>query len=303
MRYLMPVLLLLITVHTRAQFNATYNFKHIDQSDGLLHPQVLAIGQDKQGYMWILSLNGLQRFDGNRFVDYPEIVHHTLPGEMGSCDLSVDTVHNQILVRKTYRQDQFDLLTKKIKSVRSMDYLLAHADLSKDVYTNPNGKQWLMSTYGFAQFEHNIRDAEVCYLNYFVGQDDQAQFLIRDPSTGFIWAHSFDKIVYGDPATHQVVTAFTIRKNASGLGGRFIFLDQQHNLWVTTWSGYFYRYNLDTKELREYSLAAINFQHRKNLAAGQGYMINAILEDRQQQLWFGTDNAGLLKYDRVNDSF
>ena len=53
-----------------AQPNNQYLFRHIDQRDGLLHNTVYSITQDKKGFMWIGTSNGVQRYDGLRFSDY-----------------------------------------------------------------------------------------------------------------------------------------------------------------------------------------------------------------------------------------
>src|ERR1700749_4153087 len=49
-----------------------YLFRHIGQTDGLLTSGVTSITQDKQGFIWIGTLNGLQRYDGTRFLNYRE---------------------------------------------------------------------------------------------------------------------------------------------------------------------------------------------------------------------------------------
>ncbi|MBL0356860.1 MAG: hypothetical protein IPP72_08180 [Chitinophagaceae bacterium] len=37
----------------------------------MLHTRVNSIVQDNKGYIWILTPNGLQRYDGSRFINYP----------------------------------------------------------------------------------------------------------------------------------------------------------------------------------------------------------------------------------------
>ena len=54
-----------------AQHNSAYIFRHLDQSDGLLHQEIKSIVQDGKGYIWIFTPGGLQRYDGARFLNYP----------------------------------------------------------------------------------------------------------------------------------------------------------------------------------------------------------------------------------------
>jgi len=64
-QYLILFLLLLLV-----QFSwslPSYQFKHFDINDGLSQNTVLSIFQDKQGFMWFGTKNGLNRFDGSTF--------------------------------------------------------------------------------------------------------------------------------------------------------------------------------------------------------------------------------------------
>lgn len=47
-----------------------YRFTHIETADGLANNVINDILQDSKGYMWLATNNGLQRYDGNRFLDY-----------------------------------------------------------------------------------------------------------------------------------------------------------------------------------------------------------------------------------------
>ena len=47
-----------------------YLFKHITTANGLVSNAVKAILQDRQGYVWIGTQTGLQRYDGKRFKTY-----------------------------------------------------------------------------------------------------------------------------------------------------------------------------------------------------------------------------------------
>jgi ligand-binding sensor domain-containing protein/signal transduction histidine kinase len=46
------------------------SLRHYDVSDGLAHSQVVAIRQDRKGYLWFGTWEGLSRFDGYRFTNY-----------------------------------------------------------------------------------------------------------------------------------------------------------------------------------------------------------------------------------------
>lgn len=50
-----------------------FSFKHLTTDQGLAANQINAIAQDSQGYIWIGTSNGLQRYDGIRFRNFKHI--------------------------------------------------------------------------------------------------------------------------------------------------------------------------------------------------------------------------------------
>ncbi|HEY0679194.1 MAG TPA: two-component regulator propeller domain-containing protein [Chitinophagaceae bacterium] len=54
----------------RSQEMKQYFFSHFTTRDGLASNNVNSIVQDKKGYLWIGTINGLQRFDGHSFISF-----------------------------------------------------------------------------------------------------------------------------------------------------------------------------------------------------------------------------------------
>lgn len=57
--------------------NTDYIFKHITVSDGLVNNNVTALCQDSDGFMWIGTQSGLQRYDGTRFKNFQADIRDT----------------------------------------------------------------------------------------------------------------------------------------------------------------------------------------------------------------------------------
>jgi len=68
-QYLPVWLILFAALPVPAQRLST---RHYDVSDGLAHGHVKAIHQDRKGYIWFGTQEGLSRFDGYRFTNYGE---------------------------------------------------------------------------------------------------------------------------------------------------------------------------------------------------------------------------------------
>ena len=63
MRFLIWIVLLLQSLTVFAQSD-DYNFYKLDNYTGLSHNQVNAILKDQDGFLWIGTMSGLNRFDG-----------------------------------------------------------------------------------------------------------------------------------------------------------------------------------------------------------------------------------------------
>lgn len=72
-RYFFLFFLCLVFIAGYTQTNQQYIFLHSGTQDGLLSNETQAVVQDNQGYIWIASKNGLQRYDGHRFVDFKHV--------------------------------------------------------------------------------------------------------------------------------------------------------------------------------------------------------------------------------------
>src|SRR5262249_16947728 len=82
-----------------------------------------------------------------------------------------------------------------------------------------------------------------------------------------------------------------------------VMIDSRQNLWISTWSNTFYRYDISKKELITYSLAVIKPGQKGAQNADLSLFVNDIFEDDHGNVWIGTNNAGLLEYDRHADGF
>ncbi len=54
----------------QAAYSQQLSIRHYDVRDGLAHSRVMAIHQDRKGYLWFGTWEGLSRFDGYRFTNY-----------------------------------------------------------------------------------------------------------------------------------------------------------------------------------------------------------------------------------------
>lgn len=73
MRSALLYILLLLTITTNAQPRQEFIFSNLGIRNGLITEEVTRVQQDQKGFIWISTLNGLQRFDSKRFVTFRHI--------------------------------------------------------------------------------------------------------------------------------------------------------------------------------------------------------------------------------------
>lgn len=73
LRYFFQSLAVFITVSAFAQKPLQFSFTHYTTETGLLSNQINSVVQDEQGYLWIGTMDGLQRYDGVRYKVFKHI--------------------------------------------------------------------------------------------------------------------------------------------------------------------------------------------------------------------------------------
>lgn len=69
-RYAFVFFLLMFSAVVFSQQEKQYAFTHFNTANGLVSNSVFDVLQDKQGYIWLATVDGLQRYDGNRFITF-----------------------------------------------------------------------------------------------------------------------------------------------------------------------------------------------------------------------------------------
>lgn len=109
--------------------NNYWSYKNYTNEDGLSHNYILSVTQDSLGFLWIATIDGLNRFDGTKFKKYRNIrndstsissnVLHTLYVDSNG-DLWIGTF-NKGLCRYNFQHDNFIQYTYNSDSLGTSD--------------------------------------------------------------------------------------------------------------------------------------------------------------------------------------
>jgi ligand-binding sensor domain-containing protein len=301
-------LLLISSFCSHAQPADKYIFRHIDQSDGLLHNRVFSITQDSRGFIWLLSQNGLQRYDGYRFVNYLYDIYN--PGGItytDGCGLFADKKNNQLWIA---HENLEKLETWKNKlTLYDPEKILQDTSFVFDTYRDSTGHRWLAGKAGVFQLDSTTKDKHSYLTASWLNPQSSSSFF-DDQQSGEIWMVDWlrglllfdkkDKSLYThdyNPIHHPLL------KFMDRAALFYIFIDHDKNIWVSTSKADFYKYDPITRKVTAYSLTTPK-QLKKHTETGDGtLLVHCFFEDDHHVLWLGTQNAGLLRYNKETDAF
>jgi diguanylate cyclase (GGDEF)-like protein len=280
-------------------------FERLGLDDGLSQQAVRTIAQDKQGFMWLGTEDGLDRFDGYSF----QHLHQTrdlsgLPDAFVT-DVQLDpsgrlwiaSDGGAVVWRDTGEPDFHSILTGMAESaVRGLEYVRA-------IHVARDGQLWIGSREaGLARFDPRSKR-----LLRFRHQGDQPAslgddsiFALLEDRRGGIWVGTQTGLDRLDPAANQVqhILLDPLAHGSSGhhpVWVRALAEDRHGMLWIGTETG-LVQLNPDT------GLQLIFHHDGTNPHSLPAEQVHALHIDNQQRLWIGT-TGGLALFDRDQGVF
>jgi ligand-binding sensor domain-containing protein len=282
-----------------------YLFRHIGQTDGLLTSGITSITQDKRGFIWIGTLNGLQRYDGTRFLNYREQLK-AANRNIAAVLAWYNATDNNLMLRIDKQLKKLDLSTGAVSEFDTLD-IQRDLAVKTAVYLDSGGRQWQMAGHCLYRYDGG---RPLPYLSTFsdqVARDEQRHqtwvatlngLLLFDDRSGRMYSRSSDAF-----AANSYSAGYPLVRMPWLVPLKNIRMDSRNNLWISTWSRQFFRYDMRTQQLSAYSLDSIVRLEGEMGHTPVSMEVNAIFEDDHHVVWLGTTGAGLLRYDAGTGQF
>ena len=160
LRLRLNFILLILLLMGGAPINATY-FKVIGMSDGLPNNTIKCITQDKQGFIWLGTFNGLSRYDGDSFTTFRNMQSDstTLMNNHIESLLAVDeglwVGTSKGLNYYSFCENRFYVCKNEINQTPILQYIKTLVKIGNDIYFLDSNRQVkkLVSNYTFAVCE------------------------------------------------------------------------------------------------------------------------------------------------------
>ncbi len=319
----LPCKFILFTVTTLCVFcsyaaaqKKNYFLRHLTQQNGLAHNNVFDITQDAKGFIWVATANGLQRYDGSRFVSYTEMLNSPNAAITTAASIYTDKEKNIIWIAKDNIFEKFDPVIN-LFSILKPGKLINNTDFSFEKYTDENNQTWLLNNKTLLRLDSTGKNIMWQDINPRPFNNKASNYFITDSAAGLTWLRMFTsglllfdhstKKVYSrnyNPVNNIMLQEFgKLAADKLFKSIKNIMQDSQGNFWTTTWGDVFYKYNNATKKIVAYSLNDI-FKKKYGVAITDAHpSVTNIFEDKRGGIWLTTENAGLLQYNAASNNF
>ncbi|MEO5681567.1 MAG: two-component regulator propeller domain-containing protein [Chitinophagaceae bacterium] len=298
-----------------AQVGPDYSFRHINQEDGLRHNNVLSITQDTKGFIWLVTKNGLQRYDGSRFLNFAEMLTDPAEPRASGAIAYADSSRNSVWIMKMNKIERYNLSTNRFTQYDLMA-LHRYPEFLHEKYTDDKNNPWLIgentvfvydsSKQQYNLIASNINPFQAHASNYLVHENGGAYALMPgNPDGLYVFDKATKKVYTGsfNPLHFPILDAFRKVLTPNGYPIRHLMKDSRNNYWLTLWRDLLFRYNPVTGKIVTYSLPGI-IKKRDGVNTNIGdKIINGLYQDNHGAIWLFTENAGLLKYNEAKDDF
>lgn len=276
---------------------ATYQFVRYSTEYGLSHNQVNCFFKDSQGFVWIGTANGLNRFDGYSF----RVFKHDPKDSTSISDHQINAVFEgpdgYIWISNRLGFDIYDPVTESIDhnaNRAARRFGLPDANFSRIIRTR-SGDYWINhNKLGLLKYLTASRRLIKVKFSPLAGSAGGGQRTISDfdeDAQGNLWVVCDDGFLARvDARTHRISaqSALLQHRNLGNLSNHKVFVDDDGEPWVYVVKaalGAFY-FDLKNNTLHNAGTAGPDFRLSNNA-------VSAMIAGPDGRIWIGTDHGGI----------
>jgi len=309
------------------------SFRQLSVIQGLSQNSAISITQDQDGFLWIATQDGLNRYDGSVFKKYPFQFEDVTKPAFSYLGKVVASNYGDVWIipsnRGLYKYQVEKDTFLQIKSQLSYSTVLPNKDEGLFIGTHGQGVWYedfqkktrkqihsslLKNTtiYGLHTGKNNecfVSGGGLAGLIYpFPNRYVSFQNVVKDinyssmaeDSQGVIWVGTFGSGLWKVSLKDFILKKVDVLGDfqiPSDLNIESVFCDQQNRIWVATYGDGLYMISANRTQVK-------HFLHEKQNPRALHYNdLLCIYEDYSGTLWFGTDGGGVSYYDQYLQKF
>ena len=263
-------------------------FNNINIEQGISQSTIEAIFQDSEGYIWLGTNDGLNRYNGYEFKIYNYEEYQNSISHNGITDITEDKYGN-IWVNTVSGVNKINKKTEKISNYTEINGKIKEDSTTEIIVTKDNNI--LVGTYEGLNIYNSKEDRFDVILEQKDGILSSCIYSIDEDINGNIWIGT-------ELGLNKLSKDFKVLETYPSESEIYnIFCDDENGfVWAGSDSSGLLKIDKNTKEVTQY----INdIEDENSIPANQ---VGVIIRDSKGNLWVGTTN-GLARYNEKNDSF
>ena len=271
-RFLKLILVLLLFVSvTNAQ---PYYFRHYEVENGLSNNTVFCSIQDKDGFLWFGTKDGLNRFDGYRFKIFN--IANTNESSFSRDLISALAIDNKGVLWVGSQKGLYKFDAQKESLVPFIDSL---PDIN-DILIDKRGQLWFIS--GLTVYRYNFEKKR---LTAFATQEYFHATSLCESEDGTMWFSTFDGYLQQFNARTGTFNKYNVFNHSPAAASNWIekiIADKNGSLFIGT----------PGQGIKQFSIASLDYKDILSYNADKTTVyVRDILQVNEHELWFATESG------------
>lgn len=311
-KYSLTLSLLLMVAVTAAQTRLQFSFTHYTTDGGLLTDRTNSVVQDEQGFIWIASADGLQRFDGVRYKTFRHMegdpasipskgVFQLMPGDHNILWMLCTEGHIGTFNTKTFRYQEVNVSSSMFKAGVNLAVSRLRKDDQGNVFLILNAEElltWNSSKNEFAVSWNFMPLKSDWKITDCIQQPATGKYYLCIKGLGFaLYNKASGKLSYPGNNTENDPLVAYYGSSPSNVYNRF-FIDSKQRFWFMSWpAGFPYIHSFD---LAQKKIFAENVELISTLK--EYHTISGFFEQSDGSIWT-TGMMVLARFDEATKNF
>jgi len=268
-------------------------FKNFTINDGLSQSIIFNIKQDKTGFLWLSTQDGLNKFDGRNFSVFRQI--SKVPSSINDNYIYPLLVDKQelLLGTRTGGLNILDLTTYKATKLNS--HILNDSSKRITALEKSFNGVWI-ATYDGQVFFKSSNGNKLESLNI---DNNKPVYALLETKNKELWVGTHGAGVFVYSSNKELIAQYSQDSIDNPIHNSIfdIYQDRKSQVWLASQGGGLYQY---TKKTNNFINWQSNPADKTTLSHNE---LRAIKEDSQGQLWLATRGGGVNLFDQKSNKF
>jgi two-component system sensor histidine kinase ChiS len=278
-----------------------YKIEQITPEQGLSQSTVYCILQDKYGFMWFGTQDGLNKYDGYDFTVYKPQLHDSGSISNNVIRIIYEDSYGYLWAGTENGLNKYEHETEKFTRYcyNAKDTTTIGSNVVLSIFEDSRKQLWIGTKGGGLCKYDREENKFIRFYNEYSPESNNIYVIIEDNLNNDFMLLGTTQGLYKFDKENEIFSPYarnTHSQNQIIRNIRALSQDKDGNIYIGNWGEGLFKYNRQSDELTRY------FGSRDYPFLKYNYVM-LLSMDVQDKLWIGTRDGGLVKLNTANDQF